>query len=278
MHFAYMYESSTMASKKRSSSREKPRRLTAVDSEEAFLGAYDARAFEQVSVAVDVALLSVAQGAMRVRLVQRTEHPARGKWALPGGFVRPAESLDAAAARVLHDKAGVSGVFLEQLYTFGDPRRDPRTRVISVAYYALVASDGGTSKTPGQELGKIIVPWEGETGGEVDVIATAPLPSGDAAGKPMALAFDHASILGMAIKRVRGKLDYTPIGFQLLPARFTLRMLQDVHETILGRALNKDSFRRRMLASELLEATGEHEDDTPHRPAELYRFTRRSAV
>lgn len=260
-----------MAGKRRSSSRERPRRLKAVDTEEAFLGAYDAKAFEQVSVAVDVALLSVSEGAMRVRVVQRTEHPARGKWALPGGFVRPTESLDAAAARVLHDKAGVSGVYLEQLYTFGDPRRDPRTRVISVAYYALVSSGHGASSAKAPcVLGKIVVPWEGETGGEVDVV--------DGASKPMALAFDHASILGMAIKRVRGKLDYTPIGFQLLPARFTLRMLQDVHETILGRPLNKDSFRRRMLASELLEATGEHEDDTPHRPAELYRFTRRSAV
>ena len=261
-----------MAGKRRANSREKPRKLKAVDTEEAFLGAYDAKAFEQVSVAVDVALLSVSEGAMRVRVVQRTEHPARGKWALPGGFVGPTESLDAAAARVLHDKAGVSGVFLEQLYTFGDPRRDPRTRVISVAYYALVASDRGasTARTAACVSGKIVVPWEGETGGEVGVI--------DVASKPMALAFDHASILGMAIKRVRGKLDYTPIGFQLLPARFTLRMLQDVHETILGRPLNKDSFRRRMLASELLEATGEHEDETPHRPAELYRFTRRSAV
>ncbi|MEO7095299.1 MAG: NUDIX domain-containing protein [Polyangiales bacterium] len=259
-----------MAGKRRASSRERPRKLKPVDTEEAFLGAYDAKAFEQVSVAVDVALLSVADGAMRVRLVQRTEHPARGKWAIPGGFVRPTESLDAAAARVLHDKAGVAGVFLEQLYTFGDPRRDPRTRVLSVAYYALVASGGSSVEKGPTEMGKILVPWEGETGGEVEVT--------DAAGKPMALAFDHASILGMAIKRVRGKLDYTPIGFQLLPARFTLRMLQDVHETVLGRPLNKDSFRRRMLASELLEATGEHEDDAPHRPAELYRFTRRSAV
>jgi 8-oxo-dGTP diphosphatase len=263
-----------MAAKRRAISRERAKaaKPKEVDTEEAFLGSYDAKAFEQVSVAVDVALLSVSEGAMRVRLVQRSDHPARGKWSLPGGFVRPTESLDAAAARVLHDKAGATGVFLEQLYTFGDPRRDPRTRVISVAYYALVASDGVASgaKAPLTTMGKVVVPWEGETGGEVDVV--------DATGKPMMLAFDHASILGMAIKRVRGKLDYTPIGFQLLPARFTLRMLQDVHETILGRPLNKDSFRRRMLASELLEATGEHEDDTPHRPAELYRFMRRSAV
>jgi 8-oxo-dGTP diphosphatase len=258
-----------MAPRRQAPRGRSPRGSAAGDTEEAFLATYDAKAFEQVSVAVDVALLSVAEGAVRVRLVQRTEHPAKGKWAVPGGFVRPTESLDAAAARILHEKAGATGVFLEQLFTFGDPRRDPRTRVISVAYYALVASHASRSKGTSADP-RIVVPWAGETGGEVEVI--------DAAGAPMALAFDHASILGMAIKRVRGKLDYTPIGFQLLPARFTLRQLQDVHETILGRPLNKDSFRRRMLASELLEATGEHEDETPHRPAELYRFLRRSAV
>jgi 8-oxo-dGTP diphosphatase len=94
----------------------------------------------------------------------------------------------------------------------------------------------------------------------------------------MPLAFDHADILGMAVKRIRGKLDYTPIGFQLLPETFTLRRLQDVHETVLGRSLNKDSFRRRMLASGLLESTGERETEVGHRPAELYRFTKRSAI
>ena len=94
----------------------------------------------------------------------------------------------------------------------------------------------------------------------------------------MPLAFDHDDIIGMAVKRIRGKLDYAPIGFQLLPEAFTLRALQDVHETILDTDLNKDSFRRRMLASGQLEATGRREAAVEHRPAELYRFTRRSAV
>ena len=114
------------------------------------------------------------------------------------------------------------------------------------------------------------VPWQGETGGPVQVLHDD--------GSPVELAFDHDDILGMAVKRIRGKLDYTPIGFQLLPDTFTLRELQRVHETVLGTTLNKDSFRRRMLASGQLEATGEREQEVGHRPAELYRFARRSAI
>jgi 8-oxo-dGTP diphosphatase len=172
---------------------------------------------------------------------------------------------------VLADKAGVADVFVEQLYTFGAPGRDPRTRVISVAYYALVdAARLASGRGEGAVSGRIEVPWEGETGGPVEAV--------DADGRELPLAFDHADILGMAVKRIRGKLDYTPIGFQLLPDTFTLRRLQDVHATVLGRALNKDSFRRRMLATGLLEATGERETEVGHRPAELYRFVRRSAI
>ncbi len=238
-----------------------------------FLSAYDASRYERPSLTVDVALVSASEGALHTLLVRRPEPPQRGRFALPGGFVRPDESLDAAAARVLAAKAGLRGVFLEQLYTFGDPGRDPRTRVVTVAYYALVefgqladAAETG----PDVAVGRIAVPWEGETGGPVEVAA--------ADGAPLALAFDHAEILGMAVKRLRGKLDYAPVGFQLLPATFTLLDLQRVHETVLARPLNKDSFRRRMLASGQLEATGTSQKDVDHRPAELYRFARRSAV
>jgi 8-oxo-dGTP diphosphatase len=238
-----------------------------------FLAAYDAEEFDRPSLAVDVAILTVIERGLEVALVQRGEHPHRGRWALPGGFVRMDESLDRAAARVLGDKAGLRDVYLEQLYTFGDPGRDPRTRVITVAYYALADHARLEQQRTGDRslvFGRIAVPWEGETGGPVEVR--------DAEAGDMPLAFDHADILGMAVKRIRGKLDYTPIGFQLLPETFTLRRLQDVHETVLGRSLNKDSFRRRMLASGLLEATGERETEVGHRPAELYRFTRRSAI
>lgn len=239
--------------------------------EQEFLTAYDPKAFDLLSLAVDVAILTVVDGGLEAALVERAEHPHRGRWALPGGFLRMDESLDQAAKRVLGQKAGLANVFLEQLYTFGNPKRDPRTRVITVAYYALVDPVRLVpDDTHTFELGRIVVPWEGETGGPVEVR--------DREHRKLPLAFDHADILGMAVKRIRGKLDYTPIGFQLLPETFTLRRLQDVHETILGRTLNKDSFRRRMLASGLLEATGERESEVGHRPAELYRFTKRSAI
>lgn len=255
-----------MASKKKKKSKD------SAQSEREFLETYDANAFERPSLAVDVALIGVTGDALGTVLLRRDAHPHRGQSQLPGGFVRMHESLDAAAERVLRDKAGVEGVFLEQLYTFGDPSRDPRTRIVTVAYYALVdgrafaqiATDGGALAA------RLEVPWEGETGGPVDALG--------ADGAALELAFDHADILGMAVKRIRGKLDYTPIGFQLLPPAFTLRQLQHVHEVVLSRPLNKDSFRRRMLASGQLEATGERQADVGHRPAALYRFSRRSAV
>jgi 8-oxo-dGTP diphosphatase len=165
---------------------------------------------------------------------------------------------------VLAEKAGLRGVFVEQLYTFGAVERDPRMRVITVAYVALVAEER-LAEDEGHRFHPVEIPWEGETGGPVEV----------AAGE---LAFDHAGILGKAIQRLRGKLGYTPIGFQLLPDEFTLRDLLRVHEVVLGRPLNKDSFRRRMLASGDLSATGTQEASVDHRPAELYRFARRSAV
>jgi 8-oxo-dGTP diphosphatase len=237
--------------------------------EQEFLAAYDASQFPHPSVSVDVAILTVDAGRLRAVLVQRDEHPERGLWSLPGGFVQMDESLDAAAARVLETKAGLGGIFLEQLYTFGEPGRDPRTRVITVAYYALV--DAGRLQRDRVELPRVgpatlQVPWKGERGGAVRAL--------DESGRRIPLAFDHADILGMVVQRLRGKLDYAPIGFELLPRRFTLRQLQSIHETILDRRLNKDSFRRRMLASGLIAATGQRETDVGHRPAELYRFIR----
>lgn len=227
----------------------------------------------QLTVAVDVALVSTSGGALHTLVVRRGEPPGRGRWALPGTFVRAEEPLEAAAARALADGCGLAGVFLEQLYTFGAPGRDPAGRVLSVAYFALVDHErfAAAASAAGEvAVGRVVVPWEGETGGPVELAA--------ADGAPLPLALDHADILGMAVKRLRGKLDYTPVGFQLLPASFTLLELQRVHETVLDRPLNKDSFRRRMLASGLLEATGERQADVEHRPAERYRFARRAAV
>lgn len=234
--------------------------------EQAFLAAYDASEFAHPSVAVDVVLATVDAGILRALLVRRAEHPAKGSWALPGGFVGFDESLDAAVERVLQRKAGLENVFVEQLYTFGAPDRDPRTRVISVAYYALVDAATLHAAQPangGVVLATIDVPWDGLDGGDVVALAD---------GAQLPLAFDHATILGAAVQRLRGKIDYAPIGFELLPQRFTLRQLQTVHETVLGHAVNKDSFRRRVLASGQIVPTGERETDVLHRPAELYEL------
>ncbi len=243
--------------------------------EASFLAEYDASEFQRPSLTVDVALLTAADGWLRALLLRRTQHPDMGKWALPGGFVGIDESLDDAAARVMREKAGFKGVFLEQLYTFGRPGRDPRTRVVTVAYYGLVpferldvARDAVAGSAGGElvKVARLRVPWEGERGGPVQAL--------DELDRLMPLAFDHAEILGMTVKRLRGKLDYAPIGFELLPELFSLRALQQVHEVISGRRLNKDSFRRRMLASGQLEPTGERRTDVEYRPPELYRVLR----
>jgi len=245
------------------------------DDELAFLASYDASRFPRPSVAVDVVLLTVRNDAIFALLGRRDDHPHRGRCALPGSFLRIDESLDAAAVRVLRTRAGLREVFTEQLYTFGSPRRDPRTRVISVAYYALVEPATlehtvAARDDAGLFLARLDVPWAGETGGPVSAL--------DHSGTSLPLAFDHADILGMAVKRVRGKLDYAPIGFELLPPAFSLRDLRLVHEAILGRSLNKDSFRRRILDRGLVVATGSRAAGVGHRPPELYRFSDRSAT
>ncbi len=265
MHTAYMLCAYKMAARKDSQKRQQ--------SEAEFLAAYDPNRFQRSSVAVDVALVTVHGGRLCTLGLRRTEHPFRGRVVLPGGFVRPSESLDAAAARVLADKAGLERVFLEQLYSFGEPDRDPRTRVISVAYYALVDAArfaAAFAAHPELLLAYVKVPWAGETGGAVELE--------DEAGRALEIGFDHDRILGTAVKRLRGKLDYAPIGFQLLPEEFTLAELQHVHEVLQDHKLNKDSFRRRMLASGVLEATGRQVRDVGHRPPELYRFRERSAT
>lgn len=240
-------------------------------SEATFMASYDASGYDRPSVAVDVALVAIREGALWTVLVQRMEHPSRGAWALPGVFVALDESLDAAARRALATKAGLSDVFSEQLYTFGDPKRDPRTRVIAVAYYALVERDAleRAAAGPDTRLARLHVPWVGESGGPVTPLSDD--------GQPVSLAFDHAEILGMVVQRIRGKLDYAAIGFELLPPRFSLRDLRLVHEAILGRALNKDSFRRRVLDRGLVVPTGERDTAVGHRPPELYRFAYRRA-
>jgi 8-oxo-dGTP diphosphatase len=231
-----------------------------------FLAAYDASRYPRPSVTVDVVLLTVRDESLRVLLGRRPDPPERDRWALPGGFVGVDEALDAAAERVLREKAGLRDVFTEQLFTFGTPDRDPRTRVISVAYYALVEPhrlDAAVRSFASERLCVARV--------EADD-APGPAAAFDDEGARLALAFDHVEIIATAVRRVRGKLDYARIGFELLPRAFSLRDLRLVHEAILGRPLNKDSFRRKMLDRGLVAPTGRRASSVGHQPPELYAF------
>jgi 8-oxo-dGTP diphosphatase len=236
--------------------------------ERAFLDDYDPTVFARPSLAVDLVLMSVIEGAPAVLLLRRDAHPFQGAWTLPGAFVGIDESLDDAARRVLGGKAHLGGAqmdgaYLEQLYTFGAVDRDPRTRIISVAYFSLLPADRFTAALAGDSapaLARLTL-------GIGDEAATARTGNGDA----LPLGFDHGAILAIALRRLRGKLDYSGIAFALLPERFTLRALQEVHEAILGTPLNKPAFRRRMLDRGWLAATGEREAGASFRPAELYR-------
>lgn len=232
-----------------------------MNTESEFLDAYSPSDFDRPSVAVDVAIVTVVDDSLGVLLVRRDSHPHSGSWQLPGGFLGLDESLEEAAARILAEKANMHDVFIEQLFTFGQVDRDPRTRVLSVCYYALVEPGRIDPDGPGQ-VAVVNVPWEGETGGSVTMRLDA---------EELAMAFDHQAMVGMVVKRLRGKLNYSPVGYELLPDEFTLLDLQRIHEIILGRALNKDSFRRRMLASNELNPTGRRRTGVGHRPAELYR-------
>lgn len=230
--------------------------------EAAFLDGYDPAAYDRPSVAVDLILTSIVAGRPAALLLRRDAHPHRDRWALPGGFVRIDESLDDAARRVLATKARMADAWVEQLYTFGAVDRDPRTRIVSVAYFALLPPArfaAALAAAPDLTLATLAVAADG---------AVAARSTGD---DPLPLAFDHADMLALAMRRLRGKLDHSDIAFALLPDRFTLRALQDVHEAILGRPLNKPAFRRRMLDGGRLAPTGERETGTSFRPAELFR-------
>lgn len=238
------------------------------ESEEEFLRAYDEHKYARPSVTVDLALLTIIDGAPAALLKRRDDHPYNDHWALPGSFVRIDESLDAAAKRVLAHEARMSNAFIEQLYTFGEPGRDPRTRVITVAYFALLPPDSFRSAL---KAGSDLILAELEVPAEADEDHASVVALGEK-DEALPLAFDHHDILRVAVNRLRGKLDYSPVAFAFLPREFTLRQLQDVHEAILGRRLNKPAFRRRMLDKGWIKGTGKRETNVSFRPAELYAF------
>jgi 8-oxo-dGTP diphosphatase len=213
---------------------------------------YDPTRYDRPSVTVDVVIFSLfaEQKDWRVLLVKRKNAPYAAMWALPGGFVNMDESLEDAAARELEEETGVADVYMEQLYTFGTPDRDPRTRVITVAYFALV---------PYTEVD----PRAGSDAAETEWFSVFDLPE---------LAFDHLEIITYAMQRVRYKLEYTTVGFELLPDEFTLTQLQQAYELILQEELDKRNFRRKILSAEIITETGAKRKEGEGRPAKLYRY------
>ncbi len=221
-------------------------------------------AYPHPALAVDAVILCIRDRHLSCLLSAREDAAqVGGDWALPGGFVRLGDSLDTTLNRVIAQKTRLQRVHAEQLATYGAPNRDPRDHVVSVTYLAIAeASALEAALDDGTRLARIDVGWDGETGG--------PATAHDDVGKPLRLAFDHTEILGDTVKRLRGKLDYTPIGFAFLAPRFTLREVQEVHEAILGHPLTKPAFRRKLLDRHALKATGQFETGGAYRPAELY--------
>ncbi len=206
--------------------------------------------YPRPALTVDVVIFSLREDRLHVLLIRRVEKPFAGMWALPGGFVKIDESLDEAAYRELGEETGLRDAYLEQLYTYGNPRRDPRGRVVTVSYFALIPADA-----------PLLADASGEIS-EADWFTVDEIPL---------LAFDHAEIIAYALRRLRYKLEYTAAGFELLPGEFTLSEIQRTYEMILGEKLDKRNFRRRILQAGIIEPT-KHMRTGEGRPARLYRY------
>lgn len=206
--------------------------------------------YARFGVTVDCVVFGFDEGELKVLLVERGIPPFEGRWALPGGFVREGESLEEAARRELAEETGLTKVFIEQLYTFGEPARDPRGRIVSVSSFALVRR------------------------GAEKLVASADARNAAwfALSETPELAFDHRRILEVAHERLRGKVRWQPLGFELLPAKFTLPKLQHLYEAVLGVSLDKRNFRKKILKTSLLVPLAETEKGVAHRAARLYRF------
>ncbi|MBN2548471.1 MAG: NUDIX hydrolase [Anaerolineales bacterium] len=206
--------------------------------------------YPRPALTVDVVIFSLRESRLQVLLVQRAEPPFAGMWALPGGFVNMDETLEEAALREMEEETGLKQAYLEQLYTYGEIGRDPRGRVVSVAYYALIPADARIRSEGGSDARQ--AGW----------FSAQALP---------ALAFDHAEIIAYALRRLRYKLEYTAACFELLPDEFTLSQIQHTYEMILGEKLDKRNFRRRIQQAGIIEPTP-HLRGGEGRPARLYRY------
>jgi len=210
--------------------------------------------YPRPAITVDAVVFGYDDALLRVLLIERGLPPFLGSWALPGGFVRIGETLDEAVRRELREETSLTRLYLEQLYTFSELDRDPRERTISVAYYGLVKLADH----------KVRAATDASSAAWFDV---DDLPN---------LAFDHATIVETALERLRGKVRYRPIGFELLPEKFPLRELQTLYEVVLGERLDKRNFRKKVLSMGLLEELDDVEQDVAHRAARLYRFDERA--
>jgi 8-oxo-dGTP diphosphatase len=209
----------------------------------------------KVTMTTDIVIFTIREGHLEILLIQRSNPPFQGWWALPGGLVEEDEDLDVCARRELEEETKVSGIALEQLHTFGAPQRDPRGRLVTVAYYTLVRPD-------------LLNPKAASDAANVRWFEVDKLPS---------LAFDHAAIIAMARGRLRFRLDESADAFGFLPKKFTLVELRTLYEIVVGERLDPRKFRRRVLALELVEETGKIQSGTRRR-ARLYRVSRRKSL
>jgi len=202
-----------------------------------------------MQVAVDAVVFTIANNDLKILLIKRKYPPYQGQYALPGGFVLLDENLEEAAQRELEEETGVKNIFLKQLRTYGNAKRDPRGRVISVAYLALISADQKLKATTDASDAR----W----------FLLSQLP---------ALAFDHKEIIQDSLENLRYEIQTTNISFQILPKKFTLTQLQRLYEIILDKTLDKRNFRKRIRELGILKATGEQEREGAHRPAAFYTF------
>ncbi len=208
--------------------------------------------YQNPALAVDLVVFGYTAGQLSVLLLHRTEAPFKGGWCLPGAFVQMEETLEHTGQRVLETKLGMGNIFLEQLYTFDKPKRDPRGRVVSVAYYALVNGEAFT-----QSAGTL-----------AEDARWTPLE------KLPKLGFDHDAIFGMALTRLRSKILYQPVGFELLDQRFTMSELHALYECILDSPIDRRNFNRKMLQTGFVALAGEKRTGGKNRPADLYQFNK----